>query len=44
MANEIHRHDISDHAWGIIEPHLPGRKGVWGGVARDNRKFVNAVV
>ena len=44
MADEIHRHDITDHAWAIIEPHLPGRKGVWGGVARDNRKFVDAVV
>ena len=44
MANEMHRHDMTDHAWGIIEPHLPGRKGVRGGVAKDNRKFMNAVV
>ena len=37
------RHDISDRAWEKIEPLLPGRKGGWGGVARDNRQFVNAV-
>jgi len=34
---------MTDRAWAIIEPHLPGRKGVWGGVAEDNRKFINAV-
>lgn len=44
MANEIPCHDIADHAWEIIDPHLPGRKGAWGGVARDSRKFVDAVV
>ena len=37
------RHDISDHTWCLLEPHLPGRRGVWGGVARDNRLFINAV-
>ena len=37
------RHDISDKTWNLIEPHLPGRKGVWGGIARDNRQFINAV-
>ena len=37
------RHDISDKAWVKLEPHLPGRQGTWGGVAEDNRKFVNAV-
>ena len=44
MTDAIHRHDITDRAWAIIEPHLPGRKGVWGGVAADNRKFINAVI
>ena len=39
----LHRHDISDHTWNILEPHLPGRAGSWGGVAKDNRLFVNAV-
>lgn len=33
------RHDISDHVWGRIEPLLRGRKGLWGGIARDNRLF-----
>jgi transposase len=37
------RHDISDPAWTLLEPHLPGRKGTWGGNARDNRLFINAV-
>ncbi len=44
MANALNRHDISDRAWGQIEPHLPGRKGIWGGVAKDNRRFINAVL
>jgi transposase len=37
------RHDISDKTWALLEPHLPGRKGTWGGIARDNRAFINAV-
>lgn len=37
------RHDMSDHTWNLLEPHLPGRKGCWGGQARDNRQFINAV-
>jgi transposase len=39
----LHRHDLSDSIWAKLEPHLPGRRGTWGGVARDNRKFINAV-
>lgn len=39
----LHRHDLSDAMWAKIEPHLPGRRGTWGGIAKDNRKFVNAV-
>ena len=38
-----HRHDISDRYWELLEPHLPGRTGVWGGIAQDNRQFINAV-
>jgi transposase len=34
------RHDISDETWKLLEPHLPGRKGVWGGIAKDNRLFI----
>lgn len=37
------RHDISDRVWQLLEPHLPGREGAWGGKARDNRLFINAV-
>jgi transposase len=37
------RHDISDRVWALLEPHLPGREGVWGGIAEDNRQFINAV-
>ena len=37
------RHDISDEQWKLIEPHLPGQAGQWGGVAKDNRNFINAV-
>jgi len=37
------RHDVSDRVWELLEPHLLGRKGTWGGNARDNRQFINAV-
>ncbi|WP_300858289.1 IS5 family transposase, partial [uncultured Desulfovibrio sp.] len=43
MDSALHRHDISDHVWSLLEPLLPGRKGVWGGKAKDNRLFINAV-
>ena len=38
------RHDISDKLWGKLESHLPGRRGQWGGIAKDNRTFINAVM
>lgn len=37
------RHDISDRVWLLLEPLLPGRRGVWGGIAKDNRLFINAI-
>ena len=40
----LHRHDISDRAWKIIEPHLPGRAGTQSRPAKDNRRFINAVI
>ena len=43
MQNMYHRHDISDETWELLENHLPGRKGTWGGNTRDNRQFINAV-
>ena len=43
MSHSHRRHDISDKDWALLEPHLPGRSGQWGGVARNNRDFLNAV-
>lgn len=43
MTRAHRRHDISDKLWKKLEPHLPGRAGSWGGRARDNRLFLNAV-
>ena len=43
MLPAYRRHDISDAVWSLLEPHLPGRKGVWGGIAHDNRRFINGV-
>ena len=40
MKEDYRRHDISDRAWSLLEPHLPGRRGAWGRVAQDNRKFI----
>ena len=38
------RHEISDADWDRIRDVLPGLPGPHGGVARDNRRFVNAVL
>jgi transposase len=43
MSEAQHRHDIQDKHWEIIKPLLPGQRGQWGGVAKDNRQFINAV-
>ena len=43
MAAAHRRHDISEEVWKVLEPHLPGRAGTWGGTAQDNRRFVNAI-
>ncbi len=43
-SNQGHRrHDISDEVWEKLEPLLPGRAGSWGGIAEDNRRFINGV-
>ena len=39
----MRRHEISDDNWSRIEHLLPGRPGGHGGVAEDNRGFINAV-
>ena len=43
MEQAYRRHDISDRVWEALKPHLLGRKGTWGGNARDNRQFINGV-
>ena len=41
--SDIRRHDLTDRAWELLEAKLPGRAGAWGGRAKDNRLFINAV-
>ena len=43
MTASYHRHDISDAAWTLVEPHTIGNKGTWGGNAKYTRLFINAV-
>ena len=44
MFQAHRRYDISDRAWDLLERHLPGRKGSWGGIAQDNRLFISTVL
>ena len=39
-----HRHAISDADWDRIKDLLPGQSGQHGGVAEDNRRFIDAVL
>ena len=43
MSSDYRRHDITDEVWSKLKPHLPGQRGQWGGIAQDNRRFINAV-
>jgi transposase len=43
MQEAYHRYDINDRIWAVLAPNLLGRKGTWGGNARDNRQFINGV-
>jgi len=43
MTESTRRHDLSDSTWALLEAHLPGQSGQWGGIAKDNRQFINAV-
>ncbi len=43
MDATYHRHDISDKVWAVLEPHLPGQRGQWSGIAKDSQRFINAV-
>lgn len=40
----LRRHEISDADWERIKHLLPGQPGQHGGIANDNRQFVNAVL
>lgn len=35
---------VSDKIWGLLEPLLPGQRGHWGGIAKDNRQFIDGVL
>ena len=39
-----YRFDIDDKTWEKIAPYLTGQRRQHGGIAKDNRKFINAVV
>jgi transposase len=39
----MHRHEIPQSQFDRIENLLPGRAGCHGGVANDNRQFINAI-
>ena len=38
------RHEISDVDWDRIKRLLPGQPGQHGGIAEDNRRFINAIL
>ena len=44
MKEDYKRHNLSDKAWAVIEPLLPGRSGTRSRPAKDNRLFINAVI
>ncbi|MDO4708783.1 MAG: IS5 family transposase, partial [Pseudomonadota bacterium] len=44
MSSSYRRYDLSEHHWTLLEPHLPGQRGQWGGIVKDNRLFINAVL
>ena len=35
---------MDDRTWALLEPHLPGRRGQWGGIAEDDRRLADAVL
>ena len=43
MDASYHRHDIDDRSWDLIKDLLPGQRGQWGGIAEDNRRFIDGV-
>lgn len=43
-GEDYQEHDISDAVWVLLEPILPGQRGQWGGIAEDNRRFIDGVL
>lgn len=37
-------YEISDEAWELLAPELPGQRGQWGRVAKDSRRSINGVL
>ncbi len=35
---------ISDAEWEVIEARITGQPGQYGSIAKDNRKFISAVI
>src|SRR3990167_3653544 len=38
------RYEVSDNEWERVKGFLPGREGNAGGIAKDNRLFINGVI
>ncbi|MBM6721503.1 hypothetical protein H6C13_00070 [Pseudoflavonifractor phocaeensis] len=43
MSKEQQRRDVNDRVWTLLDPYLRGQRGQWGGIAQDNRHFINGV-
>jgi transposase len=44
MTATHRRHGILDEVWTLLEPHLPWVQGCLRGRAKDNKRFINAVL
>ena len=38
LMPSIHRHDISDEAWALIEAHTIGKREQWGGIVEQQKR------
>ncbi len=41
MDAAYYRHDINNKEWALLEPHLPGQRDQWGGIAQDNYVYLD---
>lgn len=44
MSNEQQRHDISDKVWNLLELHLLGQRGQWGGIVNITKRTEDITV